>query len=596
MDTYASASLDSISYFSPFNKNGFPALCNGAGFTDVDAYCASGTSEVCCGLCPNTSVAGVGQFVWAILSYGIGSFSYTLSPGAVWGLAVMQAVNANAFIAAGLIRVGAGATDGGMTLWHTQFLWPQALGFIFIMAPAIFAPQWSRVGLTHRDMTEKLRQVDNLDSSRDPSYKAARDIELSLIKKSHHFWSFPVFVLWIICMAVWTGMYAWVTLGDIEYSQSNCQGELDYTLSPTMATFILGGIAWGLLVIDGIAFWKKMGASDLIIATFIKTPRDRTFDEHRKLERKITIGVTVFLFVFWTALNCWMYVEGLNKFLLTGADFITFGQVEQFTALFPDVLGFFAAIAAYLKSTDEHREERELALDSASVKSVRGSTMGRSRSTRSTMSRNFGFSDDEDEPVPPHSSDSDAEAAGRRRSDGHLLHPTFAEEPSPTETHHHYPPSVPSVRNSRIPRSSVPDAEQDQSTDEEHDHRDRRRRSTFPRASARHTEMHPSATAPIFSPVDYHSPSAQSSSTSFPQTQPFPNHHLPDLRAGFEPHYVYPPHQHQEDRRTSSAHDHESQMHTLRKRSQSRRRTRFEGRGGEESEEEEDERGLIRRG
>lgn len=35
------------------NRNVFPKLCNAAGWTDVDAYCAKGTEELCCGLCPN---------------------------------------------------------------------------------------------------------------------------------------------------------------------------------------------------------------------------------------------------------------------------------------------------------------------------------------------------------------------------------------------------------------------------------------------------------------------------------------------------------------------------------------------------------------
>lgn len=57
----------------------------------------------------------------------------------------MQNLNAHAFIVAGMIRVFAGAETGGMAKYMTQFLWPQALGFIFIMAPAVMAPQWSRV-------------------------------------------------------------------------------------------------------------------------------------------------------------------------------------------------------------------------------------------------------------------------------------------------------------------------------------------------------------------------------------------------------------------------------------------------------------------
>jgi hypothetical protein len=57
--------------------------------------------------------------------------------------------------------------------------------------------------------------------------------------------------------------------------------------------------------------------------------KTRSAGEHRRLERRITVGVTGFLFLLWLVLNLWLYIEGLNKFLLSGADFLTFGQVEQ---------------------------------------------------------------------------------------------------------------------------------------------------------------------------------------------------------------------------------------------------------------------------
>ncbi|GAA5886929.1 hypothetical protein JCM6882_009388 [Rhodosporidiobolus microsporus] len=368
MEKYASASLDSISYFSPANKYVFPELCNAAGYTDVDAYCNSGATELCCGLCPNTSVAGVGQFVWAIISYGIGSFCYTLAPEAVWGLAIFQAVNANCFIAAGMIRVGASAISGAMTLWHTQFLWPQALGFIFIMAPAVFAPQWSRMGENHVSMTLKIADYEAEKNIKYATRADVRAIELRLWKQHHHFWSLSVLAAWFLCMAVWTGLYLYVTLGNIEWSQSNCHDVIEYTLSPTAATIILGSVAWLLLVLDVVAYFKKEGMSDLIIDRFFHGDK-RDFDEHRKLERKITIGVTLFLFILWLALNCWMYIEGMNKFLLTGADIMTFGQVEQFTALFPDLLGFVVAISAYLGSRAKLQEARSKVTSGMSTKS-----------------------------------------------------------------------------------------------------------------------------------------------------------------------------------------------------------------------------------
>ncbi|GAA5831686.1 hypothetical protein JCM11251_000794 [Rhodosporidiobolus azoricus] len=369
METYASASMDSISYFSKANTKVFPALCNAAGFTDVDVYCNTGTADLCCGLCPNTSVAGIGQFAWAIISYAITAFCYTLSPDAVWGLAILQAVNANCFIAAGMIRVGASATSGGMTLWHTQFLWPQALGSIFIMAPSTFAPQWSRLGENHVSMTKKISDYEYRHRLPYATRENVREVELALWKGHHRLWSAAVLGLWFLCLAVWTGMYVYVSLGNIAWSQSNCEDVIKYTLSPTVSTCILGFVAWLLWVLDVVTYIKKEGISDLIIDHFFKgKPRD--FDEHRKLERKITISVTVFLFVLWLFLNCWMWIEGLQKFLLTGGDIMTFGQVEQFTALFPDLLGFLVAVHAYLSSRAELQVTRRGVTSAVSIKSA----------------------------------------------------------------------------------------------------------------------------------------------------------------------------------------------------------------------------------
>jgi hypothetical protein len=53
MDTYASLSLNSITPTSLANRVVFPALCNAAGYTDVDQYCIAGTADLCCGYCIN---------------------------------------------------------------------------------------------------------------------------------------------------------------------------------------------------------------------------------------------------------------------------------------------------------------------------------------------------------------------------------------------------------------------------------------------------------------------------------------------------------------------------------------------------------------
>ncbi|BGP66621.1 hypothetical protein NBRC10512_000362 [Rhodotorula toruloides] len=355
-DDYASLALSSISWFTPANKHVFPELCKGK-FTDVDLYCATGTSDLCCGLCPNTWVSGLGQSVWAIISYGIASLAYILAPGEVWGLAVMQVMLANAFIFAGLIRVWAGASDGGMAKWQVQFLWPQALAFIFIMAPAILTPQWARLGRSQLDMEKMLIRLTG--DARRVTRAQLREAEVRLVKRQHQTWSWCVLTFWFVNMVFWTVGFVWASRADIDYAQSNCDDVVQPTLTPVIATCILGVIAWLMVFFDAWIFLgkNKIGGSDYLIDVwdrhFGKTGVQRTWKEHRRLERKVTIGVTVGLFFLWLILDCWMYLEGINKFLLSGSDFVTFGQVEQFTALFPDLLGLFTALQAYFSSRDE---------------------------------------------------------------------------------------------------------------------------------------------------------------------------------------------------------------------------------------------------
>ncbi|GAA6055673.1 hypothetical protein JCM3770_003405 [Rhodotorula araucariae] len=360
METYASLSLDTVNYISYANKHVFPKLCGPHGITDVDQYCSSSRmSEVCCGLCPNQSVNGPGQFTWAIVSYAIVAFTYTLAPSEVWGLAIMQVVNANAFIGTGLVRVYLGAVDGGMTRYHTQFLWPQALGFIFIMAPAIFAPAWSRIGQSLKDMEGLVHKRTREDPHGAPRIEV-REVEKALYKSHHDYWSYPILICWILNLAAWTVLYIWVSTAKFEFSQSNCEDVIEYTLSPNVATMILGVVAWLLIAFDGFLLLRKekQGGSDFIIDTFLSKGKERTMKEHRQLERKITVGVTLALFLLWLFLNSWLWFEGLHKFYLSGADWMTFGQVEQMTALFPDLLALAAGISGYLRTRDDLRLSR----------------------------------------------------------------------------------------------------------------------------------------------------------------------------------------------------------------------------------------------
>lgn len=65
------------------------------------------------------------------------------------------------------------------------------------MAPAILAPNWSRVGLSQKDMERRVRSKVNV------SHAAARRsdvraVEAALYKKHHDRWSYPIFAFWCV--------------------------------------------------------------------------------------------------------------------------------------------------------------------------------------------------------------------------------------------------------------------------------------------------------------------------------------------------------------------------------------------------------------
>ncbi|GAA5830991.1 hypothetical protein JCM3766R1_006200 [Sporobolomyces carnicolor] len=354
METYASQSLNTINtWFSGANKNFFPPRCNPLGFTDVDAYCATSTGVACCGLCVNTSVAGLGQFSWACLTYALTAIGWNLAPDAVWGLGIMQILSANAFIGSGWLRVKLGADQGGMTRWHTKFLFPQALGCIAIMGASVFAPQWMRLGESEVSVEEAVRREKGSSATRSD----VRAREKAILKQSHRCWSYSVLLFWFINLTIWTVLYFWFTYGSITFSQSNCESEIHPSVSPDSATIALGVVAWLLFFGDCFVVWKETGMSDWLIDHVVRQP-DLLASKHRQLERKLTMGVTAFLYALWFSVNVTLYVDGLDSFLLSGADIWSFGQIEQMTALFVDMFGLVLAVGSYLSSRDELERAR----------------------------------------------------------------------------------------------------------------------------------------------------------------------------------------------------------------------------------------------
>lgn len=223
------------------NKNVFPRLCNPHGFTDADAYCAKGTGDVCCGLCPNNSVRGIFQLVWAIVSYGVASFTYTrasLSPlllvcvhsrrpaptppprsCADRGLGARHHASSQRQRvhchgphprAHGRYQWGHGTLRHHVSLAAGSWLCvvsprpPQAVladallpSVIFIMVPAILAPNWSRVGLSQKDMEERMRK-EAKTSPTNARRSDVRAVEAALYKKHHDRWSLPILAFWCV--------------------------------------------------------------------------------------------------------------------------------------------------------------------------------------------------------------------------------------------------------------------------------------------------------------------------------------------------------------------------------------------------------------
>ncbi|GAA5978554.1 hypothetical protein JCM5350_003138 [Sporobolomyces pararoseus] len=357
METYASQSLDTVlTWFSGANKHFFPRRCNSLGFTDVDAYCAASTAEVCCGLCVNQSVAGLGQFAWACITYLLTAIGWNLAPSEIFGLGILQILNANAFIGSGWVRVKLGAEKGGMTRWHTKFLFPQALGCIAIMGATVFAPQWMRLGRSETSIEEEVQREKGLLQAKRSDVRAK---EKTILKVSHRRWSAAVLLFWFSNLTIWTVLFFWFSYADIKYSQANCESEIHQAFGPDIAALILGVVAWLLFVADCFVVWKEIGLSDWLLDRFWNK-EDCLALEHRKRERALTRIMTGALYTLWFLVNLLVYYDGQESFLLSGADIWSFGQVILFsffdfgmTALFPDILGFAIAWMSYLRSQDE---------------------------------------------------------------------------------------------------------------------------------------------------------------------------------------------------------------------------------------------------
>lgn len=110
------------------------------------------------------------------------------------------------------------------------------------------------------------------------------------------------------------------------------------TSSSRREAIALGVVAWLLFFGDCFVVWKETGMSDWqarsissrgfrrpdglddrLIDHVVRQP-DLLASKHRQLERKLTMGVTAFLYALWFSVNVTLYVDGLDSFLLSGAD------------------------------------------------------------------------------------------------------------------------------------------------------------------------------------------------------------------------------------------------------------------------------------
>lgn len=291
-DDYASLALSSISWFTPANKHVFPELCKGK-FTDVDLYCATGTSDLCCGLCPNvrpfpflddeellntcrradfgfrTRPVRLGHHQLRHLQSrlhprtrrSLGSRSYAGHARERLPLRWVDSrvggrVGRRDGEVAGPVLVAAGSRMYApffSSSSQKQPLTPSSSKVIFIMAPAILTPQWARLGRSQLDMEKMLIRLTG--DARRVTRAQLREAEVRLVKRQHQTWSWCVLTFWFVnmvrrealelgaivdCIATeqvfWTVGFVWASRADIDYAQPNCDDVVQPTLTPVIAS------------------------------------------------------------------------------------------------------------------------------------------------------------------------------------------------------------------------------------------------------------------------------------------------------------------------------------------------------------------------
>ena len=69
------------------------------------------------------------------------------------------------------------------------------------MAPAIFAPSWSRLGSSQKDMEARVRERTQ-QSPHEARHADVREVEKIMYKRHHDYWSYPIFAFWYVAVSL----------------------------------------------------------------------------------------------------------------------------------------------------------------------------------------------------------------------------------------------------------------------------------------------------------------------------------------------------------------------------------------------------------
>lgn len=357
----------------------------------VDYWCG-GTEGGCCGLCYNTSVSGYGQFIWAILETVLTMGAVLINPGEAWKACIVQLLVTDSFIICTFARIKLGASAGSTSKWQAEFVIPQALNFIPIMVSLIMSPVWSLIGAerdvitrTHEEMARDQARLEhpdvpehekadlrgkNLQHYLEGIRKGRTSTALSTKAASYGRWGKWMICIWFVHLILWgAGTWYYIYAGNFEFWQANCEAfvaqEIKGTLTPLIASLILGTMACLVFILMLFVFWTGRGGVDLIFGHRkdgkgygpSNYRSDFPLILHDRRQMILHWTVTFAFFAIWLGLNSFLYFYALDKFLLLGSDPWTYGQIEQVIFALPSAYGFVNAVRSRIDANAKDAAE-----------------------------------------------------------------------------------------------------------------------------------------------------------------------------------------------------------------------------------------------